>query len=152
MSSSSQRVVQLQRLTSLGAFLGVAAGLFLLGGLSGAVFGVAALGVWLFAPPVFAFVLAQAGVAAVATTPYPALLVGVEATLFIGVLSDSRVPVTYLSRLAAGGSVAAIAGGVWLLASQSIWMLVIGTLAVVACLLYGVHRYELLLTGQLEDE
>lgn len=131
--------------------IGTVAGLFLLGGLPGAVFGLTALGVWLVTPPVFAFVLAQAGVAAVTAPPYSTLVFGVEAALLVGVLSDSGIPFTIRSRVAAAGAVTAIAGGLWLNDAQPVWLAAGSTLAVVAVFLYAVHRYELLSTNQLEQ-
>lgn len=151
MTRRQERWRQPQRLASGGALAGVAAGLFILGGLPGAVFGLIALTSWLVAPPVFAAAFAQAGLAAVATPPYSGLVLGVEVLLLVAFMSDPALPVSGRSRVLGAASIIAIGSSYWLVRPQPAWIAALGCLAVLTALLYGVHRYELLSTSQLEQ-
>jgi hypothetical protein len=136
----------------LGGFLALlTAGsiLTVLGGLTGAVFGIAAAIAWVAGPPVFAFVLAQAGLAALVSPPYSLLVALAELLLLVVLLSDPRVPWTGWSHTLAVSAVAVLVGLGWLLQSLSLWGLAVGTVVMLAVFIYAVHRYELLVTHQL---
>lgn len=143
---------QPQRILGLVAVLSAAALLSSLGGLPGVLFGVGAVGAWIAGPPVFAFVIAQAGVGAVFTPSFSLGVIGTELALVVVLLSDATLPWTNLSRGIAGGC--AIFGGAVIWGGQSLptWQLAGLILALGALLIYAVHRYELLTTNQLNHE
>lgn len=122
-----------------------------LGGLSGIAFGVVAGVSWVLGPPVFAFVLGQAGLAAIATPPYSWLVVATECALIAVLLTDSRIPWTIQSRGIGLLAAAGLTTGIWLAQPMALWSVAIGCLTLIAVLTYGVHRYELLVTAQLDS-
>ncbi|MDL0125597.1 hypothetical protein PNP59_04210 [Halobacterium salinarum] len=123
-----------------------------LGGVAGVLFGGAAIGAWLVGPPVFAFVISQAGVAAISPVQFSIPIAGMELALLVVLLSDSTVPWTATSR--GGAALCAILGGalIWVGQHLPTWQLALAVLAVATLCIYGVHRYELLTTNQLNHE
>jgi len=122
----------------------------MIGGVPGIMFGIASVITWLVAPPVFAFVIAQAGLAALATPPYSLSVVAAELALFGVIFTDPVHPWTQQSRATTVICVGFLTGGLWIGRSRPVWSLAVGVLAVFAVLLYAGHRYELLTTRQLE--
>lgn len=141
-----------RRLLGLGAVLAVGSILGVLGGVPGLLFGATAVVVWLTTPPVFAFVLAQSGIAAVTSSPATPLVVVAELALLTMLLSDTRLDVSTRPIGGALLGVAVVAVGLWVMQPVSLWLTALGSLLGVSGLIYGVHRYELLATGQLSDE
>lgn len=125
--------------------------LFVLGGFPGLLFGLGATLVWLLAPPVFAFAVGQAGVAAVVSIPYPPLIVVAELALLTILIGDNQLPATLRTwTLPVLGSTI-VAVGVWTVSSYSLTAAAGFTLAGLAVLTYALHRYELLITDQLTE-
>jgi len=141
-----------QRLAGGIAMLLAAGLLGRLGGVAGVLFGGVAIGAWLVAPPVFAFVLAQASVAAISPTQFSLSVAGIELALLVVLLSDVTVPWTATSRGVT--ALCAILGGalIWVGQPLPTWQLALAVLAVATLFIYGVHRYELLTTNQLNHE
>jgi len=131
------------------ALLVVVPTLVTIGGLPGGVFAAAVVIAWLTAPPVFAFVFAQAGLAAVTSPPYPPIVLVGELGVLALAISDPRLPLQARTYGIAVGGVAVLAGAVWLTHTTALWGAVLVSLAGTGMALYGVHRYELLTTGQL---
>lgn len=141
---------RLQQLAGVLSLLAVVAALAILGGFPGIIFGLAVVITWLAAPPVFAFVIAQAGLAAFSTPTGSSRFVAAEIAVVALLLSDRQLSVTLRTHGVAICYISLVAGAVWLLQPASIWVGAIVSLAGVAVALYTGHRYELLATGQLE--
>lgn len=138
-----------QRGLGILALLVVVPTLVAIGGLAGIVFAAAVSILWFVAPPVFAFVFAQAGLAAVTSPPYPPIVLIGELGALAIVGSDPRLPLQARTFGVAIGGLVVLAGAVWVTHTTALWGAALLSLAGMGILLYGVHRYELLTTGQL---
>jgi len=140
---------RLRQLSSILSLAVVVVALTAIGGLLGAVFAFATAIVWLATPPVFAFVIAQAGLAAVIAPPYTLRVIIAELAVLTLVLTDTKLPVTIRTQGLALCWLAVITGVLWLAQPFDIWIGSLAALASIGLLLYAGHRYELLATGQL---
>lgn len=125
--------------------------LFVLGGLPGLLFGLVAATTWILVPPAFAFAVGQAGVAAVATPPYPPLLVIVEIALLAVLVSDTHLSANVQSQIIPALGIVLVAAGAWGASAHSLAAAAVVCLAGLTTLIYAVHRYELLITDQLTE-
>lgn len=134
-----------------GALLGVTGALFVLGGVPGLLFGLVAAAAWTLTAPVFAFVIGQAGIAAVVDAPYPPLVVAAEFAVLALLVSDRSLPPTARTWGVPVLGSTALGLGVWVAYSHSLAAAAVLCLAGATALTYAVHRYELLVTDQLEE-
>lgn len=141
-----------EMLHQAGGALGIltaAAVLTITGGVAGLTYGIAAGFLWVITPPVFAFIVAQAGLAAVTGTPLTPLVAAAELGL-VGVLASDlqRFPRS-AHAVAAIGGLCGVLVVTWVTVQSS--MLAATAVVIVGCsvVLYAVHRYELIRTGKL---
>lgn len=125
--------------------------LFVLGGVPGLLFGLAATAAWVVAPPVFAFAVGQAGLAAVVEAPFPPVVAIGELTVLAFLFSDPDLPLTARTWALPALGTAVLAGIVWAAVGEGLAAVGVVCLAGLAVLAYAVHRYELLATGQLSE-
>jgi hypothetical protein len=148
-----KRPGSLQRRDGLGVvgLLAVSGVLYEAGGAVPATFGVVIAVVWGLGPPVFAFAIGQAALAAV-VSPSDLLVVAVGEAALLGVLlSDVEVPFpvrSWLSGLLLAGPVVAATA---VPQSRSLWLGAATCVCGFGGLLYGVHRYERMAVPQPEE-
>lgn len=124
------------------ALLAVSGVLYQAGGGVPVAFGAAAAVAWVLGPPVFAFTIGQAALAAV-VDPSELLLVGVGEAALVGVLfSDTEVPFPIRSWLSALLLAAPVVAATAVLQSRSLRLGAATYVCGFGILLYGVHRYE----------
>ena len=138
----------------VGLALATPAALFAVAGPRGAAVGLFGAAIWLLAP-VYAFLVAQAGLLAVAPESLAITdllaLQGAVALLLLAELVTERVhAVTVLGFLAllavlGGGATAAVAAAV------EPWVVAVALLAGVGLLAYGLHRVELVALGLVPE-
>lgn len=138
-----------QRIVGGVAVLAAGALLALAGGIAGTVFAITAAVAWLFAPPVFAFVLAQAGVAALATQLPTPIIAATELTLLVVLLTDPKLPLTLRPRAAAIVATATVVAIAWVVHPVPSWVTATLVLSGIAAITYAVHRYQLVSTTKL---
>jgi hypothetical protein len=120
------------------------------GGLPGFAWAVVILGGGVILPPPLVFVLGQFGVAA--TTPTGAALVLAELALAIPLVADVVGTAPTRRPLLAGGATAGLIAVIpWALGQAAQWATLFYLAVTLATILYGVHRYELYVTGQLNS-
>lgn len=141
-----------QRGIGLLALLGASSVLVVLGGGTGVVFGLAALGAWVVAPPVFAFVFAQSGLAAVTSPPILLPVAFAEVGLLAMLVTDPESHVSVRDAAIVVVGVGTLTGLVWSLQPTPLWLAAVLVLLGISGFVYGVHRFELLATGQLTEQ
>lgn len=119
------------------------------GGLTGVAWAAVTLGGATILPVPLAFVLGQFGVAA--TTPSGIPLLAAEAALAAILISDLTDMDSIHVSLFVGGVTAGLLAGIPLLFSQaSRWTTLFYLTVTLSTILYGIHRYELYTTAQLQ--
>jgi hypothetical protein len=140
----------LQWFTSLLILAAVVIALTELGGVLGGLFALTTVIVWVTAPPVFAFAIAQAGVAALSTPPITLRIMAVELVVLAMVLTDTTLTITVRSHGPAICALAITTGVLWLVQPHPIWIGSLVALTGLGLLVYATHRYELFTTHQLD--
>jgi hypothetical protein len=126
-----------------------AAGFALEGTLPGIAWAGVLLGGAVLLPVPLIFVLGQFGVAAL--TPTGLLLIGVEAALAVLLISDLTDTLAFQVSMLAGGVTAVLLALIpILLAPATQWTILFYFTITLSTILYGIHRYELYTTAQLQ--
>jgi hypothetical protein len=138
----------------LGVLSGIIVGgiLMAMGGVTGIAFTVVAATAWWGAPPVFAVILGQAGLAAITAPPYSPLVWVAEGALVVLLLGDPHLKFSLKTASALLGLVTLLTVVTWVAVQQLPRVGATTLLTVSAVLVYGVHRYEVVRTGKLDTQ